>query len=190
MNTQTLTVTLIVIFIIIIIKITTKLKTKIPKNNFSFKTPQTKKLLKSEEVKELSRWFMFAIVVIFFLMLIVKLFSSVYADFKKPAKVEHVYRNDVHRNNFKYIDTISINYTPEFGKWIHPFKNQPKGVTAIFKNATQPYCVENLNGKKGYSGKNEDNDDLGSSKYNIGIRFKSTNGKNGQMLILIKKYTN
>lgn len=78
-----------------------------------------------------------------------------------------------------------VNYGPNYDNIIY----LPSGFDYYFDGATEPYCYSNKNNEEACGEKGEDvSNELGNSSANKSLRFKSQNGKNGYLdIILIKK---
>jgi len=76
----------------------------------------------------------------------------------------------------------TISFTGEYQETIHFAKG--KGLS--FENSSEPYCVTNISGQEFCGEKGEDiSPKLPGSNLNTELNFKSRNGKNGTVTIVI-----
>lgn len=77
-----------------------------------------------------------------------------------------------------------IYFTDKYGEMI--LISSKKGFS--FENSSEPYCIKNLSGKEFCGQTGEDvGKKMGWSSDNNGLKFKSNNGKSGQVTMFIWK---
>jgi hypothetical protein len=92
--------------------------------------------------------------------------------------------NNNHQSSQSHTKTIIVTYGPEYGEAV----DLPSGFDYYFEGATEPYCYSNKNGQENCGERGEDaTGTFGDTPANKRLIFKSQNGVNGQLKIILTK---
>ena len=121
-------------------------------------------------------------VMVFFFIILVKFFFFTGNDKQENNALKEQQKEQ--QANQSLVERINVHYGSSYGQIYY----LPSGYDFNLRGATEPYCYTNGNHEEAYGEIGEDaSGTFGNNPANKKLRFKSQNGRTGELIIVLTK---